>query len=49
MEHSRTFNTCSKDETHFREALEISLKNVGRSDIKKEKDRDLYRTKVFTL
>jgi hypothetical protein len=33
----------------FREALEISLKNVGRSDIKKEKDRDLYRTKVFTF
>ena len=29
-----------------REALEISLKNVGRSDIKKEKDRDNYRTKV---
>jgi len=33
----------------FREALEISLKNVGRSDIKKEKDRDNYRTKVLVL
>lgn len=29
-----------------KEALEISLKNVGRSDIKKEKDRDNYRMKV---
>jgi len=29
-----------------KEALDISLKNVGRSDIKKEKDRDNYRTKV---
>jgi hypothetical protein len=46
MERSRTFNT---KEMLFREALEISLKNVGRSDIKKEKDRDLYRTKVCTL
>ena len=26
-----------------KEALEIALKNVGRSDIKKEKDRDNYR------
>ncbi len=32
-----------------REALEISLKNVGRSDIKKEKDRDNYRTKVKVI
>lgn len=29
-----------------REALETSLKNVGRSDIKKEKDRDNYRMRV---
>jgi len=27
-------------------ALETALKNVGRSDIKKEKDRDNYRTRV---
>ena len=29
-----------------REALEVSLKNIGRSDIKKEKDRDNYRMRV---
>jgi len=29
-----------------REALEMSLKNIGRSDIKKEKDRDNYRMRV---
>lgn len=29
-----------------KEALEIALKNVGRSDIKKEKDRDTYRTRI---
>merc|ERR1712121_598091 len=29
-----------------KEALETALKNVGRSDIKKEKDRDNYRTRV---
>ena len=29
-----------------KEALEIALKNVGRSDIKKEKDRDNYRMKI---
>ena len=32
-----------------REALETSLKNVGRSDIKKEKDRDNYRMRVRIL
>jgi len=29
-----------------KEALETALKNVGRSDIKKEKDRDAYRTRI---
>jgi len=29
-----------------KEALETALKNVGRSDIKKEKDRDNYRMKI---
>eukprot|EP00092_Neocalanus_flemingeri_P004085 GFUD01004397.1.p1 GENE.GFUD01004397.1~~GFUD01004397.1.p1 ORF type:complete len:687 (+),score=157.59 GFUD01004397.1:181-2241(+) len=29
-----------------KEALEIALKHVGRSDIKKEKDRDTYRMKI---
>lgn len=29
-----------------KEALEIALKNVGRSDIKKEKDRDNYRMRI---
>jgi len=29
-----------------KEALEIALKNVGRSDIKKEKDRDNYRARI---
>ena len=29
-----------------KEALEIALKNVGRSDIKKEKDRDNYRVRI---
>ena len=31
---------------YAKEALEIALKNVGRSDIKKEKDRDNYRTRI---
>lgn len=29
-----------------KEALEIALKNVGKSDIKKEKDRDNYRMRI---
>jgi len=29
-----------------KDALEIALKNVGRSDIKKEKDRDNYRMRI---
>ena len=32
-----------------REALEVSLKNIGRSDIKKEKDRDNYRMRVSSM
>jgi len=46
--YKRKGHACIKMKHYLlaKEALEISLKNVGRSDIKKEKDRDNYRTKV---
>merc|ERR1719239_1503470 len=46
--YKRKGHACIKMKHYLlaKEALEISLKNVGRSDIKKEKDRDNYRTRV---
>ena len=46
--YKRKGHACVKMKQYIlaKEALEIALKNVGRSDIKKEKDRDNYRVKI---
>ena len=46
--YKRKGHACIKMKQYLvaKEALETALKNVGRSDIKKEKDRDTYRTRV---
>lgn len=46
--YKRKGHACIKMKQYLiaKEALDIALKNVGRSDIKKEKDRDAYRTRI---
>ena len=46
--YKRKGHACIKMRQYIvaRAALEVSLKNIGKSDIPKEKDRDKYRTSV---